>query len=449
MIIDSVLTNAKAYLKGEIVDCSFAIEEGKIQKIGKETHMPKADQKTDLHNLLVLPGVIDSHVHLRDEDKAYKETFLTGTAAAAVGGVTTVLDMPNNSPPTMTSETLQNRMEIAGRRALVNIGFYCQFPANLDEIKAIAAKGAVGFKLFMAEPIGAINIDDDKALVDAFNQAAESNILVAVHAEDHMLLKKTVDDFKLRHRDDMNAFLKAHDESVEEAAVDHLLQITAKIEKLQLHFCHVSTEKALNAIAGDKKSSNEVTCEVTPHHLLLKKDVYEHLGSRALTMPPLRTKENVEALWKGIAEGKVDTIGSDHAPHALQEKDASSIWDVKVGIPGLETTLPLILTAVHQKRLTLTQAIKLLSERPAEIFQLADRGNLEQDQIADLVVVDFNQKYRLDASKFKSKAKFSPFDKWNVQGKIVKTYVNGRLVMDDGEIVAKPDSGNIIRRKCA
>ena len=141
LIVDLVLTNARAYLKGEVVDCNLAIEDGRIQKIGKETNMPKADEKTDLHGLLVLPGVIDSHVHLRDEGNAYKETFYTGTCAAAAGGVTTVLDMPNNSPVTMSSESLAGRMQKASYRVIVNVGFYSEFPTNLDEIQEIVEAG--------------------------------------------------------------------------------------------------------------------------------------------------------------------------------------------------------------------------------------------------------------------------------------------------------------------
>jgi dihydroorotase-like cyclic amidohydrolase len=143
LIVDFVLTNAKAYIGGQIVDCSIAIEEGKIQKIGKETQMPIADQKTDLHNLLVLPGLIDEHVHLRDEGKAYKEDFTSGTAAAAAGGFTTVLDMPNNDPVTMSVQTLQNRLRVAQRKILVNVGFYSEFPKKLPAIADIVAEGAV------------------------------------------------------------------------------------------------------------------------------------------------------------------------------------------------------------------------------------------------------------------------------------------------------------------
>jgi dihydroorotase len=447
LIADSVLTNAKVYLKGEIVDCCFAIEEGKILKIGKETHMPKADEKTDLHNLLVLPGVIDSHVHLRDEEKAYKRKLSDGHGGCtAAGGGTTVLDMPNNSPVTMSAEALRNRMQMASRRVFVNVGFYSEFPENLGEIQGVVAEGALGFKLFMAEQVGGLNIDDDLALKKAFIQTGELGVPVAVHAEDHLLLKKAIEHLKLAKRNGIAAFLKAHDEHVELTAVERVLGIAAKVEKAHLHFCHLSTKKALAAVGEAKKAGTKVTCEVTPHNLLLIKDDYERFGVAALTMPPLRTKENVEALWNGVAEGTVDTIGSDHAPHTLQEKDAAIIWDVKVGISGLETTLPLLLTLVHQDRLTLARAIELLSEKPAEIFHLPEKGRLEQGKNADLVTVDFNAKFRIDASKFKSKAKFSPLNQWDVQGKPVKTFVNGKLVMDEGEIVAKPASGSVIRR---
>jgi dihydroorotase-like cyclic amidohydrolase len=163
--------------------------------------------------------------------------------------------------------------------------------------------------------------------------------------------------------------------------------------------------------------------------------------------PPLRGKPNVEALWKGLENGDVDALGSDHAPHTLSEKSASSVWDVKIGIPGLETTLPLIMTQMKKNRLTINQAVQLLAEKPAEIFGLTDCGRLEQGKNADLTVVDYNRQFKIDASKFKSKAKFSPYEGWDVQGKVVKTIVGGQVVFDDGEIVAKGGSGLVIRRR--
>ena len=445
MIVDSVLTNAKAYLNGEIVDCSIAIEEDKIFKIGKETQMPNADQKTDLKNLLVLPGLIDEHVHLRDEGKAYKEDFQTGTAAAAAGGFTTVLDMPNNEPVTMSVAALRNRMAIAQKKVLVNVGFYSEFPKKTSETKDIVSEGAVGFKLFMGCQIGGLNINEDEDLQIAFKEVASLKVPVAVHAEDSALLTKNEEKLRQAKKSSVAAFQHAHSEQVEVKAIKRLLKLAMSTD-VRLHFCHVSTADGLNAIAEAKKSKQKVTCEVTPNHLLLSTTELEQYGQLAIMAPPLRGNDQVEALWTGLEEGSVDALGSDHAPHALSEKSAGSVWDVKVGVPGLETTLPLILTHVKKNRLSIAQAVQFLAEKPAEIYGLSNRGRLEQGQNADLTVVDFNRKFKIEASKFKSKAKYSPYDGWEVQGKPVKTIVNGTLVFDEGEIVVKPGSGSIVRR---
>jgi len=444
LIVDSVLTNAKAYLNKEILDCSIAIENGEIFKIGKQTQMPNADEKTNLENMLVLPGLVDVHVHLRDEGKAYEEDFFTGTAAAAAGGITTVLDMPNNDPVTMSTETLRNRMRIAENRSIVNVGFYSEFPRNLGEVTDIVAQGAVGFKLFMARQVGGLKIDYDEALKEAFRKVGELGVPVAVHAEDKTLLTANIDRLRRANRHDATAFLKAHSKRVELKAIERLLEVSAQTG-VRLHFCHITTEEGLNAVVKAKKSGRNVTCEVTPHHLLLSSADYQHYGLMLTIIPPLRGESTIEALWKGVADGWVDVIGSDHAPHVLNEKSASSVWDVKVGVPGLETILPLMLTMVRKNRISLAYVVQLLSEKPAEIFNLRSRGGLVQGRKADLTVVDFKRKFRIDASKFHSKAKYSPFDSWEVQGRAVKTFVKGLLVMDEQEIVAKAGRGKVIR----
>jgi dihydroorotase (multifunctional complex type) len=445
--VDSVLTNAKAYLAGQIVDCSIAIEEGKIAKIGKETQMPNADQKINLHNLLVLPGLIDEHVHLRDEGRAYKEDFSSGTSAAAAGGFTTVLDMPNNDPVTMSVQTLRNRMVTAQRKILTNVGFYSEFPKKLPEITEIVGEGAVGFKLFMGSQVGGLNLDDDQALLEAFREVAKLNVPVAVHAEDKAMLAANEKKLKQAHKVGTADFLRAHTEEVELKAIQRLLKLSQQTDG-RLHFCHVTSKEGLNVIAEAKKSDRKakVTCEVTPNHLMLSSEDVKRIGQMAIMAPPLREKIHLAALWKGVEDGSVDTIGSDHAPHTKEEKSASSVWEVKVGVPGLETTLPLTLTQVKKNRLTLPQVIYLLAEKPAEIYGLNDRGRLEAGKNADLTIVDYNRQFKIEASKFKSKAKFSPLDGWDVQSKVEKTIVNGQIVFDEGEIVAKGGCGFIVRR---
>lgn len=445
MKAELVLKDLKAYVNGTIAECCLAIENGKITKIGKEPQMPKADTEISLKGLLVLPGLIDVHVHLRDEEKAYKEEFYTGTAAAAAGGFTTVLDMPNNSPVTMSAETLKNRMEKAQEKILVNVGFYSEFPKCLGEIDEIIGAGAVAFKLFLSEKVGGLNIEDDTALAKAFKKVA-SRTPIAVHAEDKNTIKSVEERLKREGRRDICAFLEAHCEKAEFEAVKRVLKIVEKT-RARVHFCHMSTKRGLSLVIKAKKARLPVTCEVTPHHLFLSADDVRRLGTLALTVPPLRSKSQTTALWKGLNNCWINVIGSDHAPHTFEEKNADSVWDVKVGIPGLETTLPLLLTEVNAGRLNIDDVVRLMSENPSKIFGLEGFGSLKEGFRADLVVVDLKRELRIDASRFHSKAKFSPFNGRVAKGVAVKTFVSGQQVMDEGEIIAKPGCGKIIKCK--
>lgn len=443
---DLILSNAKAYIDDAIVDCSVAINNGKITKIGREAHMPKAGKVINLKGLLVLPGLIDVHVHLRDEGKAYKEDFYSSTAAAAAGGITTVLDMPNNEPVTMSVETLRARMERAEKTVLVNVGFYSEFPRNLSEMRGIVDAGAVAFKLFMIEQVGGLNVRDDSSLLEAFKVLSRLDMLVAVHAEDGAMVKAVEDELKQKNRNDIEAFLEAHSENAETSAIKRLLA-TAKSARNKIHFCHVSTKSGLEVIREEKRSKMPVTCEVTPHHLFLSVENLKNVGAMALTVPPVREEHHAKALWTGIKEGLVDVIASDHAPHTFEEKMANTVWNVKTGIAGLETTLPLLLTEVNCGNLLLADIVRLMAEKPAKIFSLKERGFLSEGNNADLTVIDLKRRGKIDASKFYSKAKFSPFDGWQFEGKPVKTFVNGELVMDEGEIVGKAGVGRVLRRE--
>jgi len=442
--VDTVLFNAKVYTSEGIVEAGVAIDHGRIVRVAKETNLPPASTKLNMKGCLVLPGLIDSHVHLRDQQLAYREDFTTGTAAAAAGGVTTVVDMPNNRPVTMSSEALRERMQLAEKRILVNVAFNSAFPNRIEEIRRIVNEGAVGFKLYLLQQIGGINIDDDNALQDAFDAIAETKVPIAVHAEDRATLEKVEKSMRDSGRNDAEAFLEAHPASAEVKAIQRVSRLM-KNSGAHVHVCHVSSAAGLDAVLTARKVGLSITCEVTPHHLLLTSQNAKKQGNVALMLPPLRTRVDAEALWKALKKGLIDTVASDHAPHSVEEKSAQSIWDVKPGIAGLETMLPLMLNEVNRGRLSVNELVRLMSEKPAEIFHLRGRGSLNNGCMADIVVVDINREHKIDASRFYSKAKFSPFDGWKVRGKPVKTFVNGQLVMDEGEIVAKPGTGRVIR----
>lgn len=441
--VDLVLSNAKIYTRRGIVEAGLAIDKGRIFRIAKETNLPQASTKLDLQRCIVLPGLIDTHVHLRDQQLSYKEDFFTGTSAAAAGGVTLTVDMPNNKPVTMSSKSLRERMKLAEKRIIVNVAFYSAFPASLGEIPSIVKEGAVGFKLFLSQRIGGLDIEDNDVLLRAFNKVGETNTIVAVHAEDKEILENIKNKMKQAGRNDVNAHLEVHPPNAEVKAIQRISQLV-KESKVRVHFCHVSSAAGLNTFLTAKKMGLSVTCEVTPHHLFLSHEQLKRSRTIALVHPPLRTNKDIKALWNALTHGLIDTVASDHAPHTIEEKEAKSIWDVKPGIPGLETTLPLLLTQVNEGKLALSDLVKMTSEKPAEIFNLRDRGRLGEGYLADLVVVDIHRKHEIDSSRFLSKAKYSPFDGWKVRGKPIKTFVNGQLVIDEGEIVAKPGTGQIV-----
>jgi dihydroorotase len=441
-----VLHNAKVYVKGEIVDAGIAINDGRVVNVAKKTNLPSASSKIDLDGCLALPGLIDVHVHLRGQLQAYEEDFFTGTAAAAAGGFTSVLDMPNNEPVTIDSSSIKERAGAAERNIVANVGFYSAFPPSLDEISRVVEEGAVAFKLYLTAQIGGLDVDDDEALLGAFSKAGELGVPVAVHAEDRKTMEATAEaEQRLEHKG-VEAYLKAHTPEIEAKAVERILRLAIK-SNVQIHFCHISSKKAISVINDARKNGLRVSCEATPHHILLTTEDLKMRGTMLLTAPPVRSRNIVEALWSALKNGQIDIVASDHAPHLITEKTADSVWDVKPGIPGLETSLPLLLTKVNEGHLTIRDLVRLTAEKPAEIFHLNGQGFLEKGYDANITVVDLHRRGKIDVSKFYSKAKYSPFDGWRVRGVPVKAFVGGRLVMDEGEVVAEAGVGRILRSR--
>jgi len=442
--VDLALLNSKVYVKGEIVEAGIAIDEGKIFRIAKEANLPAAAKKLNIRGCLILPGLIDCHVHLRNQQLAYKEDFFTGTSAAAAGGVTLVLDMPNNKPITMDVQSLRERMKLAEKQTVVNVGFFSAFPENLNEIPAIVEEGAVAFKVFLSHKVGGVDIDDDIALLQAFKMTEKKGVPVAVHAEDRGMLENTSKEMRQDGCDDVSAYVKVHSPEAGVKAVRRVIRLVEKSFS-HVHFCHVSSAAELTAIVRAKERELPVTCEVTPHNLLLTFNHSKRYSNLALTNPPLRTEKDVEALWSAFKQGLIDILVSDHAPHAIEEKKVASVWDAKSGIPGLETMLPLMLTQMNKGQIKIADIVKACSEKSSLIFHLKDRGSIVEGNWADLVVVDLNQEYEIDSSKFYSKAKYSPFDGYKVKGKPIKTFVNGQIVFDEDSVVTKAGTGQVIR----
>lgn len=442
--VDMVLANGKLLSELGVTEGGLAIDDGRIVAVAKESHLPRADERVDLHGYLVLPGVIDCHVHLRDQELAYKEDFVSGTSAAACGGVTTVLDMPNNEPLTAGPGSVLQRMTLAKSRVLVNVGFYAVPMPDRKELRETAEAGIVAFKLFLSRKLAGVNVEDDDLVRGLFQEIARLRLPVAIHAEDYTLLESARQEMQSSGRSDAEAYLQVHRAEAERLAVRRALRLAQGLG-VRLHFAHVSLGSSLSTIQAARMTGRALSVEVTPQHLILSRSLVTKVGAVALADPPLRSSRAQASLWRALRLGWVDLIASDHAPHSVEEKTRGNIWQVRTGFPGLETLLPLLLTEVNSGRLALSELVKLTSTGPARVFGLQDRGKLHPGCWADIVVVDLHRESVVDPTRFRSKAHFSPFQGARLRGLPVMTFVNGVKVMEEQEITARPGEGSIIR----
>ena len=418
-MVDLCLINCK--LVPENTECSIGIENGKIVSITKIA--PKSEEEIDIKGKIVLPGLIDSHVHFRDPGFPEKETFKTGSIAAACGGFTTVLDMPNTNPPTSTKKAFLEKLKIAKKKSIVDFGLHAGVD-DIKEIKKIAELKPASFKIYM-------DLIDDEYLLDIFTEikGLPEDHLISVHAEDKNTVKECTDKMKSIDSIDPEIYVNARPPIAEDIAV---LKATSLAKQLnsRIHVCHVSTKKSLDLIQEAKGENCRVTSEITPHHLFLDASYFKKCGNFAKTNPPLRDKKYA----LGINElEKIDVIGTDHAPHTISEKE-KVVWEAPSGIPNLETTLPLLLTKVNENKMAFEDIKRLLCEKPAEIFNLKNKGKIAKGMDADFVVVDMKREGIISPDEFKTKAKYSPFKGFEVKGMPIMTIVRGNVVADEGEV---------------
>ncbi|MAG91911.1 dihydroorotase [Candidatus Woesearchaeota archaeon] len=386
-----LIKNCRLSIKNKLYVKNILIRNGKISKITSKE--PKADEIIDAKDNFVMPGLIDCHVHFREPGLTHKEDFLTGSMAAAKGGVTTVLDMPNTLPPTTTIEALEEKRKLAAK-SIVNYGF--NFGATTDNLSDLKkAKNIAAVKLYMDSTTGELKVDDYETIAEIFKISK----ITIIHAED-ISVKTAIDIF-----------------------------VSNKI-KNKLHVAHVSSEKELE-YAKQNKIKKQVTAEVTPHHLFMNEKDLQSLGAFAEMKPRLKTEHDQKALWKGVHDGTVDLIATDHAPHLKEEKEKANY---PFGVPGVETMLPLLLDAYNNKKIDLSTIMKLCCENPAEIFRIKNKGILKEGYDADLVIVDLEKRQAVRNQDLLTKCRWSPFEGKILKGWPITTIVNGNVVYDDGKI---------------
>ena len=400
------------------------VKAGKIIAIGPS--LPEyAEFILHEEGLLLMPGVIDPHVHFREPGADHKETIETGSMAAASGGVTSFFDMPNTNPSTTTVQALEYKKNRAAQTSLVNYNFFIgATPTNLDEL--ILARNVPGIKLYIGSTTGNLLVDQSEHLEEIFKK---SNKLIAVHAEDNGLIEAQ----KRRYKNSVNPADHANIRPPEAAlkATQLAYELSKKYNR-RLHICHMSTEEEVLFLTKMKPYA-PVTCEVTPQHLLLiAPGCYDKLGTFAQMNPPLREVRHSEALFKALKSGLIDCVATDHAPHTIQEKQ-QPFWQAPSGIPGVETSLSLMLTLVNQGKLTLQQVLSKLCEGPTKVFGIAKKGKLAIGYDADFVLVDLKGKKTISAHAIHSKCGWSAFEDWEVQGVPIATFVRGQMVYREGQ----------------
>lgn len=397
-----------------------------------------ADQVLDCRGLHVLPGLIDSQVHFREPGLEHKEDLGTGTAAAALGGITAIFEMPNTKPNTDTEERLTDKVRRGREKSWVDFAFFIGATnENAPELGRLERlPGCSGVKVFMGSSTGSLLVEDDAMLAEVLRSGTRR---VAIHAEDEMRLRER------RHLvDGESATAHLHpvwrDDETALRATQRILRL-ARRHGRRVHVLHITTAEEAELLARHK---DVATMEVLPQHLVMHApDCYDRLGTYAQMNPPIRGERHQRALWEALRRGVVDVIGSDHAPHTREEKDAGYPKSPS-GLTGVQTTVPLLLNAVHEGKLTLERLVDLLAHGPQRVFGIASKGRLAVGYDADLTVVDLKKEHVITDDEQASRVGWTPYAGWKLTGFPVRTIVRGRSVMIDGQLQGAP-SGQPVR----
>jgi len=368
--------------------------------------------------------VIDPQVHFREPGLEHKEDLFTASCACAKGGVTSFLEMPNTRPPTITQQALDDKLQRAQEKCLVNYGFFVGGTADhLPDL--LLANPTPGIKIFMGSMHGQLLVDEEAALETIF---AQGDRLIAVHAEDQARINQRRKEFAEIH--DPAVHSQIQDNQAALLATRRALKLSKKYQR-RLHILHMSTAEEADLLRQDKPSW--VTAEVTPQHLLLNTSAYEKIGTLAQMNPPLRSPHDNEVLWQALRDGVIDFIATDHAPHTLEEK-AQEYPNSPSGMPGVETSLPLMLTAAMQGQCTLAQVANWMSLAVAQAYGIPNKGAIAPGYDADLVLVDLNTYHPVLREELLTKCGWSPFEGWNLTGWPAITIVGGQIVYQKGKL---------------
>jgi dihydroorotase len=425
--------NIQLVNEGKTIVCDVLTDRERIEKVAPIVDTKSRVTEINGEGKLLLPGVIDNHVHFREPGLTYKGTLYSESKAAVAGGTTSFMDMPNTIPPTFTQALLEEKFAIASRTALANYSFYMGTSNdNADEALRTNDKRneVCGIKIFMGSSTGNLLLDNPVTLNKLFR---ESGLLIATHCEDERIMKENYEALRSTGKELTAAdhpLIKDDIECFESSLF--AIQLAKKYGS-RLHILHITTEKELQLFSNMMPLKEKlITAEACVHHLHFTSDDYERLGNKIKCNPAIKAPHNKEAIWKAVNEGIIDSISTDHAPHLLEEKNVP-YEQAHGGVPFVQHSLSMMLHYVKEGRISLEMVVEKMCHNIATIYQIKDRGFIREGYYADLVMVDMNKPFTVTKENVLSKCGWSPLENFTFPASIEKTFVNGTMLYNDGE----------------
>lgn len=445
--VDLIVRNGTVVTSEATFDADLAIAGGQFVAIAEPGSLDlDAAEVYDATGKHVLPGVIDGHVHFREPGWEYKEDFGSGSRAAVIGGVTTVLDMPNTKPPTDNVEHFELKRKLAEEKSHCDFGILgLVVQENVADLKPLAEAGVVGYKCFLGETVGNIPAPDDGMLLDAFAEIAAVGRRIGFHAENNEIMQHLIRKAKESGRTDALAHVDTRPALAEVESIQRM-GLFAKHVGTKIHIFHLSSKDGLDMIDEWRAKGVDVTTETGAHYSFMTSEDMRTLGSMLRMNPPVREPGHGDALVAGLANGRVTAIATDHSPHTREEKLNDDIWKAISGFAGVETSVRLFLTyAVHKGRMTLQQFVRASSEGPAKTWSLyPQKGAIRLGSDGDLTIIDLDKPGVIREAELHGKNNANPFEGHETRGLAVATVLRGQIVARDGELVG-PSIGRLVR----
>lgn len=463
-MIDLIVHGAQVVSDTETFFGGVVVKNGRIVAMGDEALLsdffsgPLGPREiVDGKGMYLLPGGIDPHVHIRYPGSAHRETFLTGTRAAAAGGVTTVIEHPISSPPQFNPEILQRRIDAVQGGSFVDVAFLgAAGGEHVDQIVELAKCGVVGYKTFLHgapegrdEEFEGLTSKNNFELHEVIREVSRTGLKIAAHGEDNDLVAGNIAKLRSQGRTSPIEHANSRLPIVEVMAVERLIRL-AELENTPLYLVHISTPQAVELAVAARERGVDITIETCPHYLYLSDQALIKYGSYAKCNPALRAQSLVDKMWDYVIDGSIDTIGSDHAPFTVEEKERhqEDIFVAPSGFPGIETRLGLMLKAVTDKKISLRRAVDLISTNPAKEFGLYPRkGSIRVGADADLLLVDLEREWTVEASRMETMARNTAkvYEGWRLPGYLDSVWLRGTRIVCDGCVHASGKEGQYLR----